>query len=51
MYVKPFIRVVGWYLLQYLLKCALHIFHGDQNVNIIKEIQWKLTEKMLFQEI
>ena len=25
--------------------------HGDWNVIIIKEIQWKLTEKMLFQEI
>ena len=28
MYVKPFIRVVGKYLLQYLLKCALHLSSG-----------------------
>ena len=30
----------------------LYIFlHGDENVILVKNIQWKLTEKILLQEI
>ena len=50
MYVKPFIDAVGKQLLQYLLKCALHLSSWRLKC-IVKEIQWELAEKILFQEI
>ena len=62
MYVKPFICVVGKSLLQYLLKCSLHLslwrlqcivkeMYSQRKKCIVKEIQWELTKKILFLEI